>query len=138
MSCPSESSHFCVEDPNQTSLDEDIEDQVNQASEKEVSNPQGKKRNQSRLSIILFDQGLFTVYKRLFLLSFTLNAALVSLVASGRFDYAKRHTALFTMANILIFTLSHSEAFLRLLFSLSVVTLRRLPLPLKTAATSFL
>ncbi|KAK1268721.1 hypothetical protein QJS04_geneDACA008219 [Acorus gramineus] len=99
---------------------------------------QGKKRNQSRLSIILFDQGLFSVYKRLFLLSFSLNAVFLSLAASGRFDYAKRHAALFAMANILILTLSRSEAFLRLLFSLSVLTLHRLPLPLKTAATSFL
>ncbi|KAK1273494.1 hypothetical protein QJS04_geneDACA012029 [Acorus gramineus] len=134
------SSHFCDEDSNQTSLDEDIEDQANQASEKEIrrSNPQGKKRNQSRFFIILLDQGLFIVYKRLFLFSFTLNAAFISLAASDRFDYAKRHAALFSMANILILTLSRSEAFLRLLFSLSVATLCRLPLPLKTVATSFL
>ncbi|KAK1304405.1 hypothetical protein QJS10_CPB11g00239 [Acorus calamus] len=106
------SSHFCDAYPNQTSLEKSIETLYNSIRPRPLH------------------------YKRFFLLSFTLNATLVSLAASGRFDYAKRHAALFAMANIL--TLSHSEAFLRLLFSLSVVTLHRLPLPLKTAATSFL
>ncbi|KAK1302019.1 hypothetical protein QJS10_CPB12g01073 [Acorus calamus] len=103
MSRPS--SHFCDldpdEDPNQISLDEDIEQQAIQTLE-------------------------------------NLNVVFLSLAASGHFDYAKRHAAVFAMANILILTLSRSEAFLRLLFSLSVLTLRGLPLPLKTAATSLL
>lgn len=95
---------------------------------------------QSRLSIILLDQGLFTVYKRLFLVCLALNVATLVLAATGHFPYARNKAALFSIGNILALTLCRSEAFLRVIFWLAVKTLGRswVPLPIKTATTSLL
>ncbi|WOL01479.1 adenylate-forming reductase [Canna indica] len=99
-----------------------------------------KKESSSRLSIILLDQGLFTVYKRLFAVCFTLNMVALVLAVTSHFPYAKKKAAVFSMGNILALTLCRSEAFLRAVFWLAVKLLGRpwVPLPVKTATTSFL
>ncbi|KAI3918794.1 hypothetical protein MKX01_042114 [Papaver californicum] len=71
------------------------------------------KKTQSRLSIILLDQGLFTVYKRLFIVCFTLNMIGLILTAIGRFPYAKEKASLFSIANIIALVLYRSETKLR-------------------------
>ncbi|KAI3945913.1 hypothetical protein MKW98_007262 [Papaver atlanticum] len=98
------------------------------------------KKTQSRLSIILLDQGLFTVYKRLFVVCFTLNMIGLILAAIGRFPYAKEKAALFSIANILALVLCRSEAILRIVFMLAVKVLGRswIPVQIRTATTSFL
>ncbi|CAA7402596.1 unnamed protein product [Spirodela intermedia] len=98
------------------------------------------KTNESRLSIILLDQGLFTVYKRLFAVFFTVNMAALVLAIAGNFSYAERKAATFAIYNVLVLTLCRSEAFLRLVFWCSVKALGRpwVPLRMKTATTSFL
>ncbi|KAL3741739.1 hypothetical protein ACJRO7_017240 [Eucalyptus globulus] len=79
----------------------------------------------SRLSVILLDQGLFTVYKRLFIICLTLNV---------------NRAALFSITNIFVLTLCRSEAFLRVAFWLAVELLGHswVPLFVKTATTSLL
>ncbi|XP_064997895.1 adenylate-forming reductase 06235-like [Musa acuminata AAA Group] len=136
------SSHFCdLEDE-----DDDVEKQ--QASGEQVPQPAAtrspsvrrKSGESSRLSVILLDQGLFTVYKRLFAVCFTVNVAALVLAVTGHFPYAKKRAALFSMGNILALTLCRSEAFLRVVFWLAVKALGRpwVPLFVKTAVTSFL
>ncbi|KAF7840313.1 adenylate-forming reductase 03009-like [Senna tora] len=134
------SSHFCdleTEDeedvPEETYVD-DVEQQ------KQPRNPVRRNNHGSRLSIILLDQGLFTVYKRLFILCLTLNITGLVLAATGHFPYARNRATLFSIGNILALTLSRSEAFLRLLFWLAVKLLGRswVPLFLKTSVTSLL
>uniref|UniRef100_A0A0E0JL48 Uncharacterized protein n=1 Tax=Oryza punctata TaxID=4537 RepID=A0A0E0JL48_ORYPU len=95
---------------------------------------------QSRLAVILFDQGLFTVYKRLFVLCVALNAAAIALAASGHFPCAKRRAAVFAMGNILALTLCRSEAVLRVVFWLAVALLGRpwVPVVAKTCVTAIL
>ncbi|CAN0905124.1 Adenylate-forming reductase 03009 [Linum grandiflorum] len=104
------------------------------------TNQQQKKKPTTRLSVILLDQGLFTVYKRLFTLCLTLNLAGLILAATGNFSYGKNRAALFSVANIFALTLCRSEAFLRIVFYLAVKILGRsfIPLPIKTATTSLL
>ncbi|EFH44245.1 hypothetical protein ARALYDRAFT_493005 [Arabidopsis lyrata subsp. lyrata] len=108
-------------------------------SEKPQQPPVPKKRA-SRLSIILLDQGLFTVYKRLFVLSLFLNVLALVLAATGNFVYARNRAALFSIANILALTLCRSEAFLRIVFYLTVKLLGNsvVPLRIKIAVTSLL
>ncbi|KAI3888010.1 hypothetical protein MKW92_050312 [Papaver armeniacum] len=98
------------------------------------------KKSQSRLSIILLDQGLFTVYKRLFVVCLTLNIVGIVLAAIGRFPYAKEKAALFSIANILALVLCRSEAILRVVFMLAVKVLLRswIPVQIRTTTTSFL
>lgn len=154
------SSHFCDLDPDDEHQDIDIdnlevveegndfEKQIKQsplpllaASKRDQasSKPAARKKH-SRLSIILLDQGLFTVYKRLFVVCFTLNIIGLVLAAMGQFPYGRNRAALFSIANILALTLCRSEAFLRVVFWLSVKLLGRswVPLLLKTATTSLL
>ncbi|XP_048141517.1 adenylate-forming reductase 03009-like [Rhodamnia argentea] len=94
----------------------------------------------SRLSVILFDQGLFTVYKRLFVVCLTLNVVALVLAATGHFPYARNRAALFSITNIFALTLCRSEAFLRVAFWLAVKLLGHswVPLLAKTATTSLL
>ncbi|CAH8284252.1 unnamed protein product [Eruca vesicaria subsp. sativa] len=108
-------------------------------SEKPQQPPIPKKRV-SRLSIILLDQGLFTVYKRLFVVSLFLNVIALVLAATGHFTYARKRASLFSIANILALTLCRSEAFLRLVFYLTVNLLGRsfVPLRVKIVVTSLL
>lgn len=98
------------------------------------------RKQESRLSVILLDQGLFTVYKRLFVVCLTLNMIGLVLAATGNFPYARNRAALFSIANILALTLCRSEAFLRVVFWLAVKVLGRswMPTPIKTATTSLL
>nr|XP_023919359.1 adenylate-forming reductase 03009-like [Quercus suber] len=154
------SSHFCDLDPDDEHQDIDIdnleileegndfEKQIKQsplpllaASKRDQasSKPAARKKH-SRLSIILLDQGLFTVYKRLFVVCLTLNITGLVLAAMGQFPYARNRAALFSIVNILALTLCRSEAFLRVVFWLSVKLLGRswVPLLLKTATTSLL
>ncbi|KAL3741743.1 hypothetical protein ACJRO7_017244 [Eucalyptus globulus] len=94
----------------------------------------------SRLSVILLDQGLFTVYKRLFVVCLTLNVVALVLAATGHFPYARNRAALFSIANIFALTLCRSEAVLRVAFWLAVKLLGHwwVPLFAKTAVTSLL
>ncbi|GLJ37908.1 hypothetical protein SUGI_0771220 [Cryptomeria japonica] len=105
-----------------------------------VPSKKAAKSGESRMSVILLDQGLLTVYKRLFLLSFALNLTALILAATGHFSYAKKEAALFSVGNILALVLCRNEAFLRCVFWLVVKVLGRswVPLPLKTGTTSFL
>ncbi|KAL6842550.1 hypothetical protein ACP4OV_027394 [Aristida adscensionis] len=97
-------------------------------------------RRSSRLGVILLDQGLFTVYKRLFVLCVALNAAALAAAATGHFPYARRRAAVFAMGNILALTLCRSEAVLRVVFWLAVALLGRpvVPVVVKTGVTALL
>ena len=146
------SSHFCdlddqADDENQDEHDDvEVAKQVDQPLQtiENMRNPSVRKpkppSKESRLSVILLDQGLFTVYKRLFLLSFALNITALVLAATGNFPYAEDRPALFAMGNILALTLCRSETFLRVVFWLAVKLFGRpwIPLFIKTAVTSFL
>lgn len=94
----------------------------------------------SRLSIILLDQGLFTVYKRLFALSFIINMSFLILASTGNFPYARKKAVLFSIGNIFALTLCRSEAFLRVVFWLAVNCLgwSWIPTRIKTMVTSLL
>ncbi|KAF0898617.1 hypothetical protein E2562_008200 [Oryza meyeriana var. granulata] len=117
-------------------VDEGVKEKIPRGSAKAAAEP----ARQSRLGIILFDQGLFTVYKRLFVLCVALNAAALALAAAGHFPYAKRHAAVFAMGNILALTLYRSEAVLRGVFWLAVALLGRpwVPVVAKTGVTAIL
>ncbi|KAK9267959.1 hypothetical protein L1049_010396 [Liquidambar formosana] len=155
------SSHFCdledEEDENDDNMYVSIVETIEETNDEEKQKPlplhlpiSGSKREQqparptkpkpSRLSVILLDQGLFTVYKRLFVVCLTLNITGLALAASDHFPYAKRKATLFSIANIFALTLCRSEAFLRVVFWLAVEVLGHswVPLRLKTATTSFL
>ncbi|KAK9085490.1 hypothetical protein Sjap_025901 [Stephania japonica] len=144
------SSHFCdlEVDDDENNLEfsiEEIVDDVEKQSDDKLNEPKAKQppprsKPQSRLSIILLDQGLFTVYKRLFVICLALNVIALALAATGHFDYAKRKAALFSIANILALTLCRSEALLRIVFWLAVKLFGRpwMPLRIRTATTSFL
>ncbi|XP_022724620.1 uncharacterized protein LOC111281219 [Durio zibethinus] len=150
------SSHFCDldldedEDENEDDVIlEGLEEGKDQEKEEKPNFPSASKREQtpkparkqeSRLSVILLDQGLFTVYKRLFVVCLTLNIIGLVLAATGHFPYARNRAPLFSISNILALTLCRSEAFLRIVFWLAVKVLGRswVPLPIKTATTSLL
>ncbi|CAA6674472.1 unnamed protein product [Spirodela intermedia] len=85
-------------------------------------------REDQRIEVvdILLDQGLFTVYKRLFAVFFTVNMAALVLAIAGNFSYAERKAATFAIYNVLVLTLCRSEAFLRLVFWCSVKALEGL------------
>lgn len=102
--------------------------------------PKASKPKNSRLSVILLDQGLFTVYKRLFVVCFTLNITALVLATTGHFPYARDNAALFSIANIFALTLCRSEAFLRVIFWLVVKVLGHswVPIRIKTMTTSLL
>nr|CAB3473571.1 unnamed protein product [Digitaria exilis] len=89
---------------------------------------------------MLLDQGLFTVYKRLFVLCVASNAKGLALAATGHFHYAGGHASVFAMGNILALTLCRSEAVLRVVFWLAVALLGRpwVPVAVKTGATAIL
>ncbi|XP_017614980.1 LOW QUALITY PROTEIN: adenylate-forming reductase 03009 [Gossypium arboreum] len=151
------SSHFCDLDLDEDDEDENKDDIIFESLEegqdeekddkpvlpsasKREQIPKPARKQESRLSVILLDQGLFTVYKRLFVVCFTLNIIGLVLAAAGHFPYARNRAALFSIANILALTLSRSEAFLRVVFWLAVKVLGKswVPLPIKTATTSLL
>ncbi|TKY71815.1 hypothetical protein E2542_SST00547 [Spatholobus suberectus] len=147
------SSHFCdlgdeEEDALERSITEDNHDlemqkqnilDVHNGSNSELP-PKPARKNESRVSVLLLDQGLFTVYKRLFIICLTLNVTGLVLAATGHFPYARNRVSLFSIGNILALSLSRSEAFLRVVFWLTVKTPGRswVPLSLKTATTSLL
>ncbi|KAB2078029.1 hypothetical protein ES319_A06G133200v1 [Gossypium barbadense] len=151
------SSHFCDLDLDEDDEDENKDDIIFESLEegqdeekddkpvlpsasKREQIPKLARKQESRLSVILLDQGLFTVYKRLFVVCFTLNIIGLVLAAAGHFPYARNRAALFSIANILALTLCRSEAFLRVVFWLAVKVLGKswVPLPIKTATTSLL
>lgn len=143
------SSHYCDID-----LDLDLDDDLfpeaveeGKAAGQDVQVPYSaspaekkKKKRDSRLSVILLDQGLFTVYKRLFVASLTLNIGALILADTGHFPYARNRAALFSIANIFSLTLCRSEAFLRVVFwgAVKVLGHKWVPLFAKTATTSLL
>ncbi|PIN18848.1 hypothetical protein CDL12_08477 [Handroanthus impetiginosus] len=147
------SSHFC--DLEGDDEDEDAENlaDIEEGHEEEkgeqsplplISAPSPKsvpkKQSSSRLSVILLDQGLFTVYKRLFVVCLALNITALVLAAVGEFPYARNRATLFSIANIFALVLCRSEAFLRIVFWLAVNVLgwSWVPLRLKTMTTSLL
>ncbi|KAK6149997.1 hypothetical protein DH2020_017522 [Rehmannia glutinosa] len=73
--------------------------------------PPAKKQPSSRLSVILLDQGLFTVYKRLFVVCLALNITGLVLAAIGEFPYARNRAALFSIANIFVLVLCEAKRF---------------------------
>ncbi|XP_057764318.1 adenylate-forming reductase 03009-like [Salvia miltiorrhiza] len=99
-----------------------------------------KKSASSRLSVILLDQGLFTVYKRLFAVCLALNITGLVLAATGDFPYARNRAALFSIANIFALVLCRSEAVLRVVFwvAVNVLGYSWVPLRLKTMTTALL
>ncbi|XP_022848063.1 uncharacterized protein LOC111370544 [Olea europaea var. sylvestris] len=103
-------------------------------------NGSAAKAKPSRLSVILLDQGLFTVYKRLFVVCLALNITGLVLAATGHFPYARNRAALFSIANIFALVLCRSEAFLRIVFwaVVNVLGWSWVPLRLKTMVTSLL
>lgn len=105
----------------------------------EVKGHNNNKQRQ-RVSTIMLDQGLFTVYKRLFLLSLSLNLICLLFAIYSHFEIAKKNASLFSIWNIFILTLARSEAFLRLVFWFAVAVLGKpwIPLVVKTSVTSFL
>lgn len=136
------SSHFCDLDLDQDHEDNDdleVEKQKQKQSPLPLLAAPAQKKD-SRLSVILLDQGLLTVYKRLFAVSLILNITGLLLAATGNFPYARNRAALFSISNILALTLCRSEACLRVVFFLAVKILGKswIPLSLKTATTSFL
>ncbi|XP_042028372.1 uncharacterized protein LOC121775361 [Salvia splendens] len=154
-----ESSHFCDLDD-----DEDEDGDVETLADIEESNkecivnptklhliiffprldhPQSATKKEppsSRLSVILLDQGLFTVYKRLFAVCLALNITALVLAATGKFPYASDRPALFSIANIFALVLCCSEAVLRVVFWLAVTALGHpwIPLRLKPMTTALL
>nr|CAB3477604.1 unnamed protein product [Digitaria exilis] len=101
---------------------------------------QASSSRRSRLGVMLLGQGLFTVYKRLFVLCVASNVLGLALAATGHFHYAGGHASVFAMGNILALTLCRSEAVLRVVFWLAVALLGRpwVPVAVKTGATSIL
>ncbi|CAN1149968.1 Adenylate-forming reductase 03009 [Linum perenne] len=99
-----------------------------------------KKKDWSRLSVILLDQGIFTVYNLLFAVCFMLNVVGVVTAVTGNFDYGGNRAALFSIENIFALTLCRSEAFLRAVFWAAVKLLGHswVPICVKTSATSLL
>ncbi|CAK8536350.1 unnamed protein product [Lathyrus sativus] len=137
------SSHFCdinidADDVELEFLSEVEDIEKNQEKVKVLSKSEPTKRN-SRLSVILLDQG-FTVYKGLFMVCITLNLLALALSASGNFSYGKSKATLFSIGNILALTLCRSEVALRFLFWFVVKTIGKpfVSLRIKTATTSFL
>lgn len=127
--------------PNDTRKEQEKQIQQQQPNHRRVSAAKPKQQRESRLWIILLDQGLFTVYKRLFAFCLALNvAALVLAAATDRFPYARRKPALFSIANVLVLTICRSEALLRVVFWLAVKVVGRkwVPLWIKTSTTSLL
>ncbi|KAJ7527796.1 hypothetical protein O6H91_16G071300 [Diphasiastrum complanatum] len=74
----------------------------------------------SRLDTILLEQSWFSVYKRLFAISISINSVFLILAATGHFNYAKSRASLFAIVNILMVVLVRNEAFLRVVFWLTV------------------
>ncbi|KAJ1284300.1 hypothetical protein BS78_03G193800 [Paspalum vaginatum] len=150
------SSHFCDLDLDEEDDDEPVVDGADvemavAAAAVAVDDVPGKKASapapakpapsaRSRLGVILLDQGLFTVYKRLFVLCVVLNAVGLALAATGHFPYAREHAAVFAMGNILALTLCRSEAVLRVVFWLAVALFGRpwVPVVVKTGVTAIL
>ncbi|XP_074373495.1 adenylate-forming reductase 03009-like [Apium graveolens] len=139
------SRHFCDlevdEDEDEDASIMDLENnqhlvgQVN--AYKQLPKPVLKK---DRLSVILRDQGFFTVYQRLFVVSLLLNIVGMVMAATDHFTYGSQKPAVFPIGNILALTLCRNEAFLRCVFWLAVKVFGRawIPLWIKTSTTAFL
>ena len=99
---------------------------------------QGKLPTLSRIAAT--HRGWLTVYKCLFLLSFSVNLTCFAAAVSGHFPSARSNSALIAVANVLALVACRSELFLRLLFAIAVFVFRHLlPFaPLRNACTFFL
>lgn len=150
------SSHFCDlvgdEDEDEDlflSIEEGLEEDESQKhwqipflftstlSKREQPSKPSKPKN-SRLSVIPLDQGLFTVYKRLFVVCLVLNITSLVLAATGNFPYGRIKATLFAIGNPLALTLCRSEAFLRVVCWIAVNLLGYSFVPVKTATTALL
>lgn len=144
------SSHFCdleyeednnwLESTKEEQKDVQSPDPVKVDRIREQPTPLPAKPRKSRISVMLLDQGLLTVYKRLFVICLALNIAALILSATGNFPYARRKAALFSIGNIFGLTACRSEVVLRAVFWAVVKIMGRpwVPLCLKTTTTSFL
>ncbi|GLJ38629.1 hypothetical protein SUGI_0787630 [Cryptomeria japonica] len=130
-----------IENGSASDLERQIGFGAPQVLEETKRAPPNPKNAETRLSVIMLDQGLFTIYKILhFITTFALNFTELILAATGHFPYAEKEAALFSVSNILALVLCRSEVFLRILFWVAVKMLGRswVAIPLKTAATSLL
>ncbi|KAI8525651.1 hypothetical protein RHMOL_Rhmol13G0247000 [Rhododendron molle] len=102
---------------------------------KREQNKKPNKPKESRLSVIMLDQGIFTVCKPLFVTCLAVNIALLVLAATGSFPYGKNKAAFFSIGNILALVLCRSEACLHIVFYLAVKIFgwSWVPLLIKTA-----
>ncbi|KAJ9566011.1 hypothetical protein OSB04_001977 [Centaurea solstitialis] len=144
------SSHFCDLEVEDEDYDHSLlinieesplpEEEPKAHSKRILSSKPTNPKKDSRLSVILLDQGLFTVYKRLFMVFLALNVTGLVLAAMGHFPYARKHATLFSIENLLALTLCRSEAFLRVVFWLAVNLFGHswVPLGVKTATTALL
>jgi len=137
------SSHFCDinidADDDEYEFLAEVQDVENNQEKVEVLPKSDPPTKNSRLLIILLDQGC-TVYKGLFLVCITLNMLALALSVLGHFPYGKSRATLFSIGNILALTLCRSEVILRLLYWFVVKTIGKpcVSLRIKTAITSFL
>ncbi|KVH89474.1 hypothetical protein Ccrd_008520 [Cynara cardunculus var. scolymus] len=93
-----------LDDKYELPLPVSIPEVLPQAPSKKILSKPTKPKG-SRLSVILLDQGLFTVYKRLFMVCLALNITGLALAATGHFPYARNHATLFSIGNLLALTL---------------------------------
>ncbi|KAI8524257.1 hypothetical protein RHMOL_Rhmol13G0136400 [Rhododendron molle] len=132
---------LCMEDgPMQEELNRVSFSELPLVKSKREQTQKPNRPKESRLSVILLDQGLFTVYKQLFVICLTLNITILVLSATGNFQYAKNKAALFSIGNILALTFCRSELCLRIVFYIVVKVFGRswVPFCIKTTITSLL
>ncbi|KAJ7137482.1 hypothetical protein O6H91_Y555900 [Diphasiastrum complanatum] len=96
--------------------------------------------SKSRLGTILLQQSWFSVYKRLFAVSVSINSVFLILAATGQFNYAKSRAALLAIVNILMLVLVRNEVFLRVVFWLTLKLFGHswIPVVVKNSMTAFL
>ncbi|KAK4709978.1 hypothetical protein R3W88_004491 [Solanum pinnatisectum] len=94
-----------------------------------------RKRKKNKKKIIAI-----VLYKRLFALSLVLNITFLILASTRNFPYARNKAVLFSIGNIFALTLCRSEAFLRVVFWISVNCLgwSWIPMRIKTIVMSLL
>lgn len=94
----------------------------------------------SRLRVILEDQTLFSMYKRLMYLALAVNVLLLCLLCTGNWTAAEGQAPLAAVVNVFLCVLFRNELFFRVVYWAAVRTFRPdwMPLQLKLAVTSFL
>lgn len=67
----------------------------------------------------------FNTYRKFFTLATLLNGTAITLTAAGRFPYAEEHLGAVVLGNLLCAILVRNELFLRILYTLSIYSLRQ-------------